>query len=258
MAEIDAIDVQLIGCVEDAIDKLKINGQIMPLTYEMKLNAKDILNETLNELKENQNDIEAKFGEALSQNAAADRMEQVTKNLKAAAHAINRSLRQSPFGAEVFQKIEIERLFLENLLQHVIGEININGFPSVRQAVQKEKTDKLEYHDIIKREEESRRLIKELQKSIIDIRQEKEIETQKRNELIAHLKDRLQELKAKTNMEAKYVKKSTDNSVEQVKKRCDLAELELKKQIEKLQEQIDEENRCNAELESFLKSAINV
>jgi hypothetical protein len=101
-------------------------------------------------------------------------------------------------------------------------------------------------------------MIKELQKSIVEIKNEKEFEIQKRNELIAHLKDRLQELKAKTNMEAKYVKKSTDNSVEQAKKRCDLSEIELKQQIEKLQEQIDEENRCNAELESYLKAAIAV
>ena len=57
-------------------------------------------------------------------------------------------------------------------------------------------------------------------------------------------------------MEAKYIKKSTDNSVEQAKKKCNLSETELKHQIEKLQEQIDEENRCNAELESFLKAVI--
>lgn len=101
-------------------------------------------------------------------------------------------------------------------------------------------------------------MIKELQKSLSDVKQDKEIEIQKRNELIAHLKDRLQELKAKTTMESKYVKKSTDNSVAQTKKKCELSEVELKAQIEKLQEQIDEENRCNAELESFLKSAIAV
>jgi hypothetical protein len=71
-----------------------------------------------------------------------------------------------------------------------------------------------------------------LQKSIADIKVEKEKEIQSRNEMIAHLKDRLQELKAKKNMESKYVKKSTDNSVAQTKKKCDLSEGELKQQIE--------------------------
>ena len=38
MTEIDAVNIQIIGCIEDAIDKLQISGQIIPLTYEMKLN----------------------------------------------------------------------------------------------------------------------------------------------------------------------------------------------------------------------------
>lgn len=66
----------------------------------------------------------------------------------------------------------------------------------------------------------------------MDVKIESEKEVQSRNEMIAHLKDRLQELKAKKNMEAKYVKKSTDNSVAQTKKKCDLSEHELKQQIE--------------------------
>jgi hypothetical protein len=42
MIETDAINIQIIGCVEDTIDKLQIAGQIMPLTYEMKSNAKKV------------------------------------------------------------------------------------------------------------------------------------------------------------------------------------------------------------------------
>lgn len=82
------------------------------------------------------------------------------------------------------------------------------------------------------REEESRHQIKDIHKSIVEIKNEKEKEIQSRNEMIAHLKDRLQELKAKKNMEAKYVKKSTDNLLEQTKKKCELSESELKQQIE--------------------------
>jgi hypothetical protein len=67
------------------------------------------LTDTLHDLKENQAQMEAKFGEALGQNVSVDKVEQVTRNLKAAAHAINRSLKQSPFGTDVFQKIEMER-----------------------------------------------------------------------------------------------------------------------------------------------------
>ena len=42
MSEVNAINIELIGCLEEAMDKLQISGQIMPLTYEMKKNAKAV------------------------------------------------------------------------------------------------------------------------------------------------------------------------------------------------------------------------
>ncbi|CAF0822487.1 unnamed protein product, partial [Brachionus calyciflorus] len=248
MMQTDVINIQLIGCLEDTIDKLEISGQIMPLTFEMRSNAKEILESTINDIRTNQYDMEKKF--ALIAN------KDNIKNLKAATHGVNRTLNQDPLGRDIFEKIEVERLFLQRLLESLVQDLSLNSIEILKDIVSKEKNEKIEFQQIIKREEETRRVIKELQKSLSDIKQDKEVEIQKRNELIAHLKDRLQELKAKTNMEAKYVKKSTDNSVAQTKKKCDLSEQELKTNIEKLQEQIDEENRCNAEMESFLKSAI--
>ena len=42
MIENDTINIEIIGCIEETIDKLHISGQIMPLTYEMKKNAKAV------------------------------------------------------------------------------------------------------------------------------------------------------------------------------------------------------------------------
>lgn len=134
---------------------------------------------------------------------------------------------------------------------------NLN-FDALRETVGLEKNNKLEFESIIKREETSRKTIKELEKALKDIKVDKEVKLQERNELIAHLKDRFQELKAKTNMEAKYVKKSTDNSVLQVKKKCELTETELKQLKDKMIEQIEDERRCNEELKSYLEGAIVV
>lgn len=44
MIENDTINIEIIGCIEETIDKLHISGQIMPLTYEMKKNAKAVSN----------------------------------------------------------------------------------------------------------------------------------------------------------------------------------------------------------------------
>ena len=82
------------------------------------------------------------------------------------------------------------------------------------------------------REEDSRKRVKQLQKQLVEVKKEREHEVQKRNEMIAHLKDQLQEMKAKTGMESKYVKKVVDVSVAQTQKRCRLAEEKTKADIE--------------------------
>jgi len=70
--------------------------------------------------------------------------------------------------------------------------------------------------------------------------------------MIAHLKDQLQEMKAKSNMEGKYVKKNAENQVHQNQQLCQIAEQEKKELSEKLKADIDSEVRTHMEIETFL------
>ena len=148
MVEVSAINVQLMGCLEETVDKLKICGQIMPLTYEMKKNAKQILSENINDIRKTQQDVEAQFSQALS---LGENMKNVTKNLKVATHSLNRAFKQNPFGTDVFEKIEAERLFLESSLITLVGDLGMNQLHSFRQIVASEKTNKIEFQNVIKR-----------------------------------------------------------------------------------------------------------
>ncbi|XP_050819787.1 dynein regulatory complex protein 9 isoform X4 [Gopherus flavomarginatus] len=103
------------------------------------------------------------------------------------------------------------------------------------------------------REEEGRKEIKSLQKRLQDVKKEKELELQNRNEMIAYLKDQLQEMKAKTDMESRYVKKDTELQVYQTQKKCSNAESDLFNEIEKLRIKTDEEIRVHVEIENFLR-----
>jgi len=82
------------------------------------------------------------------------------------------------------------------------------------------------------REEESRKRVRELHRKIDEVKAEREREVKQRNEMIAHLKDQLQEMKAKTAMEGKYVKKVCDVSIAQTQKRCQLTEKTTNNEIE--------------------------
>ncbi len=74
--------------------------------------------------------------------------------------------------------------------------------------------------------------MKMLQRQLLEVKKEKEVELHQRNEMIAHLKDQLQEMKAKTSMEGKYIKKSAEVGVAQTQKRCNMAEKSMKDEIE--------------------------
>ena len=63
------------------------------------------------------------------------------------------------------------------------------------------------------------------------MKRSRESELGQRREMIAHLKDQLQEMKAKTAMENKYVKKVCDVSIAQTQKRCAMTEKALQNEI---------------------------
>lgn len=68
------------------------------------------LEENISDIRETQKEMEAQFGQLVLQSEkSSSKLESATRNLKAATHAINRSLKQNPFGGDVFEKIEVDR-----------------------------------------------------------------------------------------------------------------------------------------------------
>ncbi|CAI9532247.1 unnamed protein product [Staurois parvus] len=136
----------------------------------------------------------------------------------------------------------------------MLKELETTGsFQTLQHAVVLEKEKKTNFYNTIDREQEGRKKIKALQKQLHDVRQEKKVELQSRTELIAYLKDQLQEMKAKTNMEGKYVRKDTELQVSQTQTKCSIAESQLQVEIQKVKEKMDEEIRVHVEIENFLR-----
>lgn len=50
--------------------------------------------------------------------------------------------------------------------------------------------------------------------------------------MIAHLKDQVQEMKAKTSTEGKYMKKNAELQVQQTQKKCTEEESKLKEEVQ--------------------------
>ncbi|XP_051841454.1 dynein regulatory complex protein 9 isoform X1 [Antechinus flavipes] len=254
------LDVLRISAVlEDTLDQLSILNYIMPIPFEKKKetvhkSSKD-MHIVIQSLDRLQTSImhQRKSGTAAELEGPKTHQTENPEEKKEECFT-KRPARQSILTLETLGKVQADREYASEILTETVKEMQSLGtFTKLMKALEKEKEKKTNFCEIIAREEKERKLIKSLQKDLQDVKNERQVETQGRNEYIAHLKDQLQELKAKTNMESRYVKKNTDLQIAQTQKKCNKEEEVLLEEIDKLRLKTDEEIRVHLEIESFLK-----
>lgn len=265
LSNVDTIHISAV--LEDCVDQLAILGHIMPPSLQGKQEAAQIVDDELGQILQDQRDLESRYevlvnhrddphtnNKSLLKVPDDLQLHSVAKSLRESTNALNRSFKQNPLSNDSLSKIQSDRKFLQDVMEETLEEIVTHkSFDSLVRAVDTEKEKKAGLQQTILKEEESRRLVKTLQRQLLEVKKEKESEIQQRNEMIAHLKDQLQEMKAKTSMEGKYIKKDAEVRVSCTQKRCQQAEGSLKEDLETLRYKIDEEARVNSEIETYLR-----
>ncbi|XP_058411975.1 dynein regulatory complex protein 9 isoform X3 [Diceros bicornis minor] len=224
------LDVLRISAVlEDTIDQLSILNYIMPVQYESKLST------SMKKSKE--------------MNLEGKSLEKLSEALKTSSPFI-------PKEESELSEIRPEGQFANefNKMQDLVFKKPITQTIMTTETLKKIQIDS---------EEKGRKQIKSLQKQLLNVKRERQAEVQGRNEYIAHLKDQLQEMKAKTNMENRYMKRNTELQISQTQKKCNKTEELLLEEIEviaatvgvnqKLRSKTEEENRIHMEIELFLR-----
>ncbi|NXK52971.1 DRC9 protein, partial [Chauna torquata] len=252
--------------LENCVDQLSILGYIMPVSYEGKTDISYIDSQEMKEIIDTQKELDINCQELMSARQGSG--ETVTskplksikhkqqlgnsEDLKRAHHLSSKAKKH--MSADNLRKIQADRQYASDVITATMKQMQESGtFNSLIEANGREKAKKSKFHDVLIREEEGKKAIKSLQKQLQDIKKETEIELQNRDNMIVYLKDELQELKAKTDMESRYMKKSIDLQVHQTQKKCSNAENRLNKEIEDLRRKTDEEIRVHMEIENFLR-----
>ncbi|XP_075427058.1 dynein regulatory complex protein 9 [Ascaphus truei] len=267
MTPLTVLDVLRVCTVlEDSLDQLSILGYIMPVSYH---GRRDIAGNEINNILKTQRQLEGKFEELMGMRSEAQltslnrssklldldkEVKDTSGNLKLTTQQFTLAARQNPLTSDNLRKVQADRQFAADAIAGVVGELEASGtFHGLQQAVDTEKEKKAKFYNTIAKEVEGKQKIKSLQKQLQDVSREKEVEMQSRSELIAHLKDQLQEMKAKTGMEGKYVQKDTELQVSQTQKKCSIAESQLQTEFQKIKCRMDEEIRVHVEIENFLR-----
>ncbi|NP_848465.1 dynein regulatory complex protein 9 isoform X1 [Mus musculus] len=242
------LDVLRVSAVmEDVIDQLSILGYIIPVQYERR--------------------------QSLTQKASHEGASMITTTPKKSTSLLTKEksmmaenkqrgqdftfkkpTKQTMMTLETLKKIQNDRQYFSDVIANAMMEMQDSGsFTSLLKALGKERDSKMNFHDVITREEKGRKQIKTLQKQLLDVKRERQMQVQNGNEYIAHLRDQLQEMKAKTNLENLYMKRNAELQISQTQKKCNRAEELLLEEIEKLRMKTEEENRVHTEIEMFLK-----
>ncbi|XP_007447656.1 PREDICTED: IQ domain-containing protein G [Lipotes vexillifer] len=256
------LDVLRISAVlEDTTDQLSILNYIMPVQYEKRKSISMKNNKEIN--------LEGKSLEKLSlvskpskisgpfvhkEEPKLPEIRQGGQFNKVQDLIFKKPTRQIIMNTETLKKIQIDRQFFSDVITETMQELQDSGtFTNLLKALGKERENKMHFYNIIAREKNGRKKIKSLQKQLLNVKRERQAEVQSRHEYIAHLKDQLQEMKAKTNMENRYMKRNTELQISQTQKKCSKTEELLLEEIEKLRLKTEEENRIHAEIEIFLR-----
>jgi len=156
-------------------------------------------------------------------------------------------------GQDNLLKINRDRQFAEETLGDCLREIQSGGtFECLVSSVDEELDRKERYVRAQAAEAQARKELRQLSKQLQNTRKEKEQEIHEMTEMIAHLKDQLQEMKAKTNLEGKYVKKSAENRLEMNATLKGHEEQLLKNELDEVRKDIEMENRTHTDVKNFL------
>ncbi|TRY83415.1 hypothetical protein DNTS_020284 [Danionella cerebrum] len=171
---------------------------------------------------------------------------------------------------ETLNKVQKDRQFVSDVIHVLMAELQEkNTFNSLFFAIDEERKRKARLLETIKREEEGRLRIKALQKELLDIRKQKLEECERLEELVALLKEQVQELRVRTSREGTFVRSCADQLVFQGLQHSKHKENQLEEDVKvrvrlwisddctlwvwMLQRRIEEELDVHVEMESFLQ-----
>lgn len=228
------LDVLRVSAImEDIIDQLSILGYIIPVQYERR--------QSLSQKTSHEGASMAPSTPKISASSIMKDKSTVSDNKQRGQDFIfKKPTKQTTMTLETLKKIQNDRQYFSDVIANTMMEMQGSGsFTSLLEALGKERDSKMHFYDVITREEKGRKQIKSLQKQLVDVKRERQMQVQNGNEYIAHLRDQLQEMKAKTNLENLYMKRNTELQISQTQKKCNRAEELLLEEIEKLEEKLE-------------------
>ncbi|KAG5453473.1 Dynein regulatory complex protein 9 [Clonorchis sinensis] len=166
-------------------------------------------------------------------------------------------LEDSYTSPEYRRKLTTHMSEVVELLQKLSHELCTKGtFTILKETLKKEEDQFREMEEIFCREKESREKINALMADIEKSKKDGILLVERSKEMIANLKDQVQELKARSIMEGKYVARCSAVELDETEYQCQAREQQLAEEIKQVAVMRDQESRVASETQSFLRDRV--
>lgn len=252
--------------IEEALEKLSFLASITPDVMAHRDELSQIVGDEITRIIQEQRGLELRYEELIAQRASLkalsnkakykenqELIKEVARALRDSTKELCRNLKGNPNIAENLSKIQTERSNLQNLLSKTLRELRENSFSTLTTTVEEEKARNDMILEVIAKEKEVSAAVKKLQEDLANERQQHEAEVEERNEIIAKLKEELQEVRTKSAIETKYLQKESRARLQSLNRIYGQSTSDLDESIWRVRKQLEIEVRANKESEEFLK-----
>ncbi|XP_035874134.1 dynein regulatory complex protein 9 isoform X6 [Phyllostomus discolor] len=183
--------LRISAVLEDTTDQLSILNYIMPVQYERRQSTLTKKNNEMNleEKSLEKSPVVSKTSKITS--AFLPKEEPKLPEIRQGGQFANgfnkmqdfvfqKPTKQTITSTETLKKIQMDRQFLSDVITDTMQELQNSGtFTSLLKALSEERENKMHFYDIIAREENGRKQIKYLQKQLLNVKRERQVEVQK-------------------------------------------------------------------------------
>ncbi|XP_046989973.1 dynein regulatory complex protein 9 isoform X1 [Schistocerca americana] len=167
-------------------------------------------------------------------------------------------LREVAIASMKLKKLQRDRAFLEKTLQATVEEIKATGsFHVLSRTVLQEILVQMEEKDLIEQEERNSEEVKYLQAKIVEEAKEIHDKLYQRDEIIAKLKDQMQDVMFDSEMQLRYVDHWERARQSQNLLKYNLQERHLTEAIEELEGQSSTEVKVGEAVERYINESQN-
>eukprot|EP00163_Fabomonas_tropica_P017446 TRINITY_DN3098_c0_g6_i1.p1 TRINITY_DN3098_c0_g6~~TRINITY_DN3098_c0_g6_i1.p1 ORF type:complete len:393 (+),score=106.48 TRINITY_DN3098_c0_g6_i1:359-1537(+) len=260
--------IRLASFLNEAVEKLQFLGAV---TLHTAGSGEEVnqLGDEISRIIEEQRRLEARYEDLIAQRSQLkglsnkskwkdiqDEISRVAQELRQSTKVLCRNLKDNPNVGENLQKVQDERMKLEDVFTQCTNELHDLTFTSLKNAVQEYHNREESLNELMQKEREAQQVLARLREDLVTEKNEHERDLAQKADTISKLKEELTEIKARTQIEQKFVRKDTKSRADCNQRLHQQRDHELRENKYKTSKQLKIERRVHRETEGFLRRRI--